>query len=47
MVPHRRLASSGWVEFSVITPRDVGRAVRWLKRSYEATKAAVEREERG
>src|SRR5512143_2910853 len=33
MVPHRRLASSGWVEFSVITPRDVGRAVRWLKRS--------------
>ncbi len=46
IVPHRRLASSGWVELSVTTPREVGRAVRWLRRSYEATKAAVEREER-
>src|SRR5262245_36889155 len=43
-VPHRRLASAGWVEFSVATSRDVGQAIRWLRRSYEATKAAVERE---
>lgn len=47
IVPHRRLASGGWVELAVATPRDVGRAVRWLRRSYEATKASVEREERG
>jgi hypothetical protein len=46
-VPHRRLASTGWVELSVATSRDVGRAIRWLRRSYEATKTAVEREERG
>jgi predicted DNA-binding protein (MmcQ/YjbR family) len=45
-VPHRRLASSGWVEFSVSSVRDVGRAIRWLRRSYEATKAAVEHEQR-
>ncbi|PWU24127.1 MAG: hypothetical protein C5B48_07410 [Candidatus Rokuibacteriota bacterium] len=46
-VPHRRLASTGWVELTVAAPRDVGRAIRWLRRSYEATKALVEREERG
>jgi len=45
-VPHRRLASSGWVELHVETARDVGRAIRWLRRSYDATTAAVEREER-
>ncbi len=44
--PHRRLASSGWVELHVTTAREVGRAIRWLRRSYGATKAAVEREER-
>jgi hypothetical protein len=43
--PHRRLASSGWVEFPVVTVRDVGRAIRWLRRSYETTRAVVEREE--
>ena len=47
VVPHRRLSSSGWVEMSVTTSREVGRAIRWLRRSYDATKAAVEREERG
>ncbi len=46
IVPHRRMASSGWVELSVTTSREVGRAIRWLRRSYEATRAAVEREER-
>src|SRR5262249_21889447 len=45
-VPHRRLAGSGWVECSVESPRDVGRAIRWLRRSYHTALAAVEREER-
>jgi hypothetical protein len=44
IVPHRRLASSGWVECAVETPRDVGRAIRWLRRGYHAAKTAVERE---
>ena len=47
IAPHRRLAATGWVELGVATPPDVGRAIRWLRRSYEATKAAVERDERG
>jgi hypothetical protein len=46
IVPHRRLASSGWVECRVETPRDVGKAIRWLRRSYETTRAVVERDER-
>jgi Luciferase len=46
-VPHRRLAATGWVELHVTTPREVGRAIRWLRRSYEATRVAVEREEAG
>jgi len=46
-VPHRRLSSAGWVELSVETSRDVGRAIRWLRRSYQTATAAVEREERG
>jgi predicted DNA-binding protein (MmcQ/YjbR family) len=47
IVPHRRLSSSGWVEMSVTTTRDVGRAIRWLRRSYDAAKSTVEREEQG
>ncbi len=46
MVPHRRFAGRGWVECRVETPSDVGRAIRWLRRSYETVKQAVEREER-
>ena len=46
VVPHRRMASAGWVEISVTTPRDVGRAIRWLRRGYDAAMATVEREER-
>jgi hypothetical protein len=46
IVPHRRLAASGWVECTIETPRDVGRAIRWLRRSYQAAVAAVERDER-
>ncbi len=45
--PHRRMSASGWVECRVEAPRDVGRAVRWLRRAYESAKQAVEREERG
>ena len=45
-VPHRRLAASGWVECRVETPRDVGKAIRWLRRSYETARAVVERDER-
>jgi predicted DNA-binding protein (MmcQ/YjbR family) len=47
IVPHRRMAPSGWVEMSVATSREIGRAIRWLRRSYDATRSAVEREERG
>ena len=46
MVPHRRFAARGWVECQVETPAEVGRAIRWLRRSYETTKAAVEHAER-
>jgi len=46
VVPHRRLASSGWVESTIETARDVGRAIRWLRRAYQAAVVAVEREER-
>lgn len=45
--PHRRLAATGWVECTVETPRDVGRALRWLRRAYETARRSVEREERG
>jgi len=45
-VPHRRLASSGWVECRIETLRDVGKAIRWLRRGYETARAAVERDER-
>jgi len=47
VAPHRRLAASGWVECSVETPRDVGRAIRWLRRAHETARLAVERDERG
>jgi hypothetical protein len=45
--PHRRMSASGWVECRVEGPREVGRALRWLRRAHEAAQAAVEREERG
>ena len=45
-VPHRRMAASGWVECRVETSKDVGRAIRWLRRGYEAVKQTIEREER-
>ncbi len=45
-VPHRRFAARGWVECHVESPRDVGRAVRWLRRAYDSIKRTVEQEER-
>jgi len=45
IVPHRRLARSGWVELAVTSPRDVGKAIRWLRRSYETAVAAAARDE--
>jgi hypothetical protein len=36
------MSATGWVECRVEAPRDVGRAIRWLRRAYES---AVEREE--
>jgi len=47
VVPHRRFAARGWVECHVETPTEIGRAIRWLRRSYEAVKPLVERAERG
>lgn len=47
LTPHRRLGGAGWVECRVESSRDVGRALRWLRRAYEMAKQAVEREERG
>ena len=46
VVPHRRMARSGWVELAVVSPRDVGKAIRWLRRSYETALAALEQDER-
>jgi hypothetical protein len=40
------LSATGWVECRVEAPRDVGRAIRWLRRAYESARLAVEREER-
>jgi len=33
--PHRRFASRGWVECDVTEPREVPRAIRWLRCAYE------------
>lgn len=32
--PHRRFARRGWVELDVAEPRDLGRALRWLRRAW-------------
>jgi hypothetical protein len=46
VVPHRRFAGRGWIECRIESPVDVGRALRWLRRSYDSVKRMVEREER-
>jgi hypothetical protein len=47
ITPHRRFAARGWVECRVETPRDVARALRWLRQGYHAAVRAAEAEERG
>ena len=34
--PHRRFSRKGWVELDVEGAADLGRAVRWLQRAYNA-----------
>jgi hypothetical protein len=38
MRPHRRFAARGWVEYDVASPADLGRALVWLKRSYDSAR---------
>lgn len=46
ITPHRRFAGRGWVECRVETPRDVARALRWLRQGYHAAVRAVQSAER-
>ena len=34
--PHRRFGRQGWIEMEIDTPRDVDRALRWLRRAHAA-----------
>jgi hypothetical protein len=34
--PHRRFAGRGWIEIDVQSPRDLTRALRWLRRAHAA-----------
>jgi hypothetical protein len=42
--PHRRFAGRGWVEFDVVAPEVVPRALGWLRRAYESTRRRGTRE---
>lgn len=42
--PHRRFARRGWVELDVETPRDIERALAWLRRAYDAAVGGEEEE---
>src|SRR4030095_4830674 len=46
ITPHRRFAGRGWGECEGVSSRAVGRAIRWLRRSYDTVKQQVERAER-
>jgi hypothetical protein len=46
VTPHPRLGGQGWVICHVQELRDAGRAMAWLKKSYERARKSVEREER-
>jgi hypothetical protein len=37
--PHRRLAARGWIECDVAAGDELYRALRWLRRGYEAVRA--------
>ena len=45
MRPHRRFAARGWVECDLQSPTEVGRAIRWLRRSYETVTRAARDED--
>ncbi len=45
MRPHRRFAARGWVECDLDSPTEVGRAIRWLRRSYETVTRAARDED--
>ena len=32
--PHRRFSRRGWIEMDVVSPDDVSRALRWLRRAF-------------
>jgi len=34
--PHRRFGRRGWIEMDIETPRDVDRALGWLRRAHAA-----------
>lgn len=38
--PHRRFARRGWVEMTVESGDDLGRALRWLRRAHRAATGA-------
>lgn len=46
ITPHRRFGGRGWIECRVESPGEVSLALRWLRRSYEVVKTALERAER-
>jgi hypothetical protein len=39
--PHRRFGARGWVEVDVRSPRDLTRALRWLRRAHAAVEGGA------
>jgi luciferase-like monooxygenase len=33
--PHRRFAARGWIEYDVVEPGELPRALKWLRRAYD------------
>jgi len=42
ITPHRRFARRGWVEYRLESSAGLGRALGWLRRSYERVRAEPE-----
>ncbi|PYM19312.1 MAG: hypothetical protein DMD81_03965 [Candidatus Rokuibacteriota bacterium] len=40
--PHRRFGARGWIELDVEEPRDLARALRWLRRAYGGAEPTTE-----
>ena len=38
--PHRRFAGRGWIEYDLVEPDALPRALRWLRRAYEFAQRA-------